>query len=179
MTHPILGPIRIRQCARPKKRYSQSESFSRRTDKAVSRISPGQIKCMWRNVTSLYIDSEINAVMKSIIMLNMEHVYRAIVYYYCYYYYNNSNIITSPPEGVARYCFVCVCLCVCVCVRPIVWYFISRLLEEISIWNLCRIFIGWYSIHWKNIDLHRSMVKVTETVYCFLKVQSYHKKTEP
>ena len=93
------------------------------------------------------------------------------------------RIFTSPPEGVARYCFhpvclsvcVCVCLCVCVCVRPIFWYFISRLLEEISIWNLCRIFIGWYSIHWKNIDLHRSMVKVTETVNCFLKVQSYHK----
>ena len=66
-------------------------------------------------------------------------------------------------------------VCVSVCVRPIFWYFISRLLEEISIWNLCRIFIGWYSIHWKNIDLHRSMVKVTETVHCFLKVQSYHK----
>ena len=27
----------------------------------------------------------------------------------------------------------------------------------------------------KNVDLHRSMVKVTETVHCFLKVQSYHK----
>ena len=29
-------------------------------------------------------------------------------------------IFTSPPEGVARYCFhpvcLCVCLCVCVCV---------------------------------------------------------------
>ena len=59
----------------------------------------------------------------------------------------NSSLITSPPEGVARYCFhpvclcvclsVCVCVCVCVCVylcvRPIFWYFISRLLEEISI----------------------------------------------
>ena len=93
------------------------------------------------------------------------------------------SLITSPPEGVARYCFhpvclsVCVCVyvSVCVCVRPIFWYFIYRLLEEISIWNLCRIFIGWHSIHWKNIDLHRSMVKVTETVHCFLKVQSYHK----
>ena len=49
--------------------------------------------------------------------------------------------ITSPPEGVARYCFhpvcVSVCLSVCLsvylCVRPIFWYFISRLLEEISI----------------------------------------------
>ena len=70
-------------------------------------------------------------------------------------------VITSPPERVARYCFhpvclsVCVCVCVCLsvclsvylCVRPIFWYFISRLLEEISIWNLYRILIWLYSIH--------------------------------
>ena len=53
------------------------------------------------------------------------------------------RIVTSPPEGVARYCFhpvclsVCLCVCVsvclyvclsvCLCVRPILWYFISRL----------------------------------------------------
>ena len=68
---------------------------------------------------------------------------------------------TSPPEGVARYCFHPVCLCVCVClfvcvracvraclcVRPIICYFISRLLEEISILNLYRILIWLYSIH--------------------------------
>ena len=54
-------------------------------------------------------------------------------------------IITSPPEGVARYCFhpvclsVCVCVCLSVCVRPIFWYFISRLLEGILIWNSHRI----------------------------------------
>ena len=81
------------------------------------------------------------------------------------------EVLFSPGLSVC----VCVCVCLCVCVRPIFWYFISRLLEEISIWNLCRIFIGWYLIHWKNIDLHRSMVKVTETVHCFFKVQSYHK----
>ena len=39
--------------------------------------------------------------------------------------------ITSPPEGVARYCFHSVCLSVCVCVCPadiLVFYFsaISR-----------------------------------------------------
>ena len=43
------------------------------------------------------------------------------------------NIITSPPEGVARYCFHPVCVSVCVCVQPIFWYFIYRLLEEILI----------------------------------------------
>ena len=97
---------------------------------------------------------------------------RKLILYYIHF-------ITSPPEGVARYCFhlVClsVCLSVCLCVRPIFWYFISQLLEEISIWNLYRIRIGLYSIHWKKIDLHRSKVKVTGTVHCFLKVQSYHK----
>ena len=54
---------------------------------------------------------------------------------------NQQHLITSPPEGVARYCFhpvclsvcLCVCVSVCVCVRPIFWYFIYRLLEEISI----------------------------------------------
>ena len=66
-------------------------------------------------------------------------------------------------------------LCVFLCVRPIFWYFISQLLVEISIWNSHRTLIGSYSIHWKKIDLHRSMVKVTGTVHCFLKVQSYHK----
>ena len=81
------------------------------------------------------------------------------------------EVLFSPGLSVC----LSVCVSVCVCVRPIFWYFISQLLEEISIWNLCRIFIGWYSIHRKNIDLHRSMVKVTGTVHCFLKVQSYHK----
>ena len=61
------------------------------------------------------------------------------------------------PGGVARYCFhpvclcVCVCLsvclCVCVCICVSGQYFISRLLEEISIWNLYRILIWLYSIH--------------------------------
>ena len=49
------------------------------------------------------------------------------------------------------------------------------LLVEISIWNSYRALIGSLSIHWKNIDCHRSKVKVTGTVHCFLKVQSYHK----
>ena len=63
---------------------------------------------------------------------------------------------TSPPKGVARKIVfirsvcLCVCLSVCLCVWPIFWYFISRLLEEISIWNLYRILIGLYSMHWKK-----------------------------
>ena len=85
--------------------------------------------------------------------------------------YCNVLVITSPPEGVVRYCFHPACLCVCVCVRSIFWYFIYRLLEEISIWNLYRIL---NSI--KIIDRHRSKVKFTGTVHCFSKVQSYHQK---
>ena len=35
---------------------------------------------------------------------------------------SHGELITSPPEGVARYCFhpvclsVCVCVCLCICV---------------------------------------------------------------
>ena len=88
--------------------------------------------------------------------------------------------LPRPRRGLRGIVFtrsVClsVCLCVCVCVRPIFWYFISQLSEEISIWNLYKILIGLYSIHWKIIVFHRSKVKVTGTVHCFLKVQSYHK----
>ena len=57
------------------------------------------------------------------------------------------EVLFSP--GLSVCLCVCVCVSVCVCVRPIFWYFISQLLEEISIWNLCRIFIGWHSIHRK------------------------------
>ena len=72
----------------------------------------------------------------------------------CYTISPWSNIITSPPEGVAMYCFhpvclsVClsVCLCVCVCVCPAN----NLVLEEISIWNVYRILIGLYSIHWPS-----------------------------
>ena len=39
------------------------------------------------------------------------------------------DVLFSPCLSVC----VCVCLSVCVCVRPIIWYFISRLLEEILI----------------------------------------------
>ena len=88
------------------------------------------------------------------------------------------SFITLPTEGVARYCFhpVCLCVCVCVCVylcvRPIFWYFISRLLRRYR----SEIYTGYLygctqltKINWP------SKVKVTGTVYCFLKVQSYHK----
>ena len=58
--------------------------------------------------------------------------------------YMRSNDITNIVFYATRHCnpgykhigatvCLCVSVCVCVCVRPIFWYFISRLLEEISI----------------------------------------------
>ena len=97
-----------------------------------------------------------------------------------------TQIITSPPEGVARYCFhpvclsvclsVCVCVSVCLCVCPaniLVFYFLSirRDIDLKLIQDTYRVVLESLT----NIDIHRSKVKVTGTVHCFLKVQSYHK----
>ena len=89
--------------------------------------------------------------------INSTHTYIVIC--------NSLIVMTSPPEGVARYCFhpsicvmfVCLCVCVCVCVRPIFWYFISRILEDISI----------VEVKGQGQD-HRDGTLL-------LKVQSYHK----
>ena len=43
------------------------------------------------------------------------------------------EVLFSPCLSVCLCVCLCVCLSVCVCVRPIFWYFISRLLEEILI----------------------------------------------
>ena len=85
-------------------------------------------------------------------------------------------LITSPQEGGARYCFHPVCLCVCVSVCPaniLIFYFSAtrRDIDLKLIQDTYRVVLDSL----KNIDLHRSQVKVTGTVHCFLKVQSYHK----
>ena len=64
-----------------------------------------------------------------------------------YAYQSLQWFITSPPEGVARYCFHPVCLCVCLSVCLSVC--------------LC-------------VYLHRSNVNVTVTVHCSLKVHPTH-----
>ena len=66
-------------------------------------------------------------------------------------------VITSPPEGVARYCFhpvclsvclcVCMCVCVCVCVCPadsLVFYFsaITRDIDLKSIQDTYRVVLN-------------------------------------
>ena len=71
-------------------------------------------------------------------------------------------LVTSPPEGVARYCFHPVCLCVCVSVCPaniLVFYFsaIRRDIDLKCIHNTCRVVLNslkkfdlciWLHIHW-------------------------------
>ena len=52
-------------------------------------------------------------------------------------------IVTSPPEGVARYCFhpvclsVCLCVCVCVCVSVcpanILVFYLSAIRRDIDL----------------------------------------------
>ena len=87
-------------------------------------------------------------------------------------------IVTSPPEGVASYCFhpICLSVCVCVCVCPadiLVFYFsaIRRDIDLKFIQDTYRVVLNSLKI----FDLHRSKVKDTGTVHCFLNTQSYHK----
>ena len=88
--------------------------------------------------------------------------------------------ITSPPEGVARYCFhpvcvsVCLSVCVSVCPANILVFYFSAIRRDIDLKFIQDTYIVVLN-SLKYIDLHRSKVKVTGTVSCFLKVQSYHK----
>ena len=49
------------------------------------------------------------------------------------------RFITSPPEGVARYCFhpvclsVCVCVCVSVCPANILVFYFSAIRRDIDL----------------------------------------------
>ena len=53
------------------------------------------------------------------------------------------SLITSPPEGVARYCFhpvclsvclsVCVCVCLCVCPANILVFYFSAIRRDIDL----------------------------------------------
>ena len=83
-------------------------------------------------------------------------------------------LITSPPEGVARYCFspglsvclsVCVSVCLSVCPANILVFYFSAIRRDIDL----KVIQDTYRV------VLNSKVKVTGTVHCFLKVQSYHK----
>ena len=66
------------------------------------------------------------------------------------------------------------CVCVSVCPANILIFYFSATRRDIDlklIQDTYRVVLDLL----KEIDLHRSKVKVTGTVHCFLKVQSYHK----
>ena len=77
MTQRILGPIRVLQRAGTKKPHNQSESFSQGRKSRIT-YQPGTDTIYVTHLTS-DIYSEIDVGMNSIIMQNLEHVYRAIV----------------------------------------------------------------------------------------------------
>ena len=64
------------------------------------------------------------------------------------------------------------CVRACVRVRPIFYFSVTR--RDIDL-KLIQDTYRAVLDSLKKIDLHRSKVKVTGTVHCFLKVQSYHK----
>ena len=91
-------------------------------------------------------------------------------------------LLPRPRRGLRGIVFtrsvcLCVCLSVCVCVcvsgRYLVFYF-SAIRRDIDLKFIQDTYIVVLN-SMKNIDLHMSKVKVTGTVHCFLKVQSYHK----
>ena len=69
---------------------------------------------------------------------------------------------------------VCVCVCVSVCPANILIFYCSATRRDIDL----KLIQDTYRVvldPLQKIDLHRSKVKVTGTVHCFLKVQPYHK----
>ena len=69
---------------------------------------------------------------------------------------------------------MCLSVCVSVCPGDILVFYVSAISRDIDlklIQDTYRVVLNSL----KKIDLHRSKIKVTGTVHCFLKVQSYHK----
>ena len=65
-------------------------------------------------------------------------------------------------------------VCLSVCPANILVFYFSAIRRDIDlklIQDTYRVVLNSL----KKFDLHRSKVKVTGTVHCFLKVQSYHK----
>ena len=65
-------------------------------------------------------------------------------------------------------------MCVSVCPANILVFYFSAIRRDIDLKFIQDTYIVVLN-SMKNIDLHRLKVKVTGTVHCFLKVQSYHK----
>ena len=83
-------------------------------------------------------------------------------------------IITSTRRGLWGIVFtrsVCLSVCLSLCPANILVFYFSAIRRDIDL----KFIQDTYSVVWNKIDLHRSNVKVTGTVHCFLKAQSYHK----
>ena len=82
------------------------------------------------------------------------------------------ELLFSP--GLSVCLSLCVRVCVCVCPADILVFYFSDIRRDIDLKFIQDTYrVGLNSL--KKIYLHRSKVKVTGTVHCFLKVQSYHK----
>ena len=90
------------------------------------------------------------------------------------------EVLFSPGLSVCLSVCLCVCLSVClsvcvsVCPANILVFYFSAIRTDIDL----KFIQDTYKVvrnSLKQKDLHRSMVKVTGMVHCFLKVQSYHK----
>ena len=104
---------------------------------------------------------------KKVLLMNIVHATAAD---------NTHLFVTSPPEGVAKYCLDPVCLSVCVSVCPAnIWvFYFSAIRRDIDLKFIQDTYMVVINSPTK-CDLHMSKVKVIGAVHCFLKVQSYHK----
>ena len=88
-------------------------------------------------------------------------------------------LVTSPPEGVARYCFrgnvftLSVCVCVCVCPGNILVFYFSSIWRDIDL-KLYRILIGCTQFT-NNIMTFIGQRSRAQGRY----IAFSHKKTEP
>ena len=88
---------------------------------------------------------------------------------------SKANIYLAPRGGCEVLFSPCLSVvCVCVCPANILVFYFLAIRRDIDLkfmQDTYRVVLNSQ----KNIDLHRSKVKVTGTVHCFLKVQPYHK----
>ena len=82
------------------------------------------------------------------------------------------EVLFSP--GLSVCVSMCLCVCISVCPANILIFYFSATRRDIDL-KLIQYTNRIDLDSLKKIDIHMSKVKVTGTVHCFLKVQSYHK----
>ena len=76
-------------------------------------------------------------------------------------------------RGIVFTLSVCLSVCMCVCPANVLIFYFSAIRIDIDLKCIQNTYMVVPNSH-TNIDLHMSKVKVTGTIHCFLKVQSYH-----